>query len=131
VIVDNFTQTLLPLVDQWFKKQIQRLDLQNQAAAIEEEERELKKQFSAIMKEQRVLKFEATDCIVELKEGEPAPTVRSWELFYKYIMDNNAFELLQKRVSPVAVREHWEAGEHIPGVDKFPVDKISVQRISR
>lgn len=118
-------------IDEWFKLQSKRLELQAQAKEIEEAEKDLQGQFSKIMKDNRILKFEATSCIVELNEAYDVPTVRNWELFYKYIIENNAFEMLQKRISAPAVREHWDSGEHIPGVDKFPVDKIKVQRISR
>jgi hypothetical protein len=130
-MTEVWKEQLTNLVDLWFATQTRRLELQSQVDELAEEEKDLKGQFSKIMKDESVLKFMATDCTVELSEGELVPTVRNWELFYRYILDHNAFEMLQKRVSAPAVREHWDAGEHIPGVDKFPIDKIKVQRISR
>lgn len=129
--MDQTHESLRIQIDNWFRLERKRLDLQSQADDLREQAKEMQKEFSSVMKEQRILKFEATSCIVELNEQYDVPTVRSWELFYDHILRNNAFELLQKRISAPAVREHWEAGEHIPGVDKYPVDKIKVQAISR
>src|SRR5215472_3171370 len=99
VKMDNSLATLKPFVEEWFQIQTRRLELQAQADELGEVEKERKKEIISIMKEHHILKFEADSCIVEFKEGDPAPTVRNWDLFYKYILDNNAFELLQKRVS--------------------------------
>jgi hypothetical protein len=102
------------------------MELNRQSGLLEEREKELKKEFMDGMKAENILKLQGALCDVEIKDDQPAPTVRSWELFYKHILETGAFELLQKRLSATAIREHWETGEHIPGVDKYPVLRLAV-----
>jgi hypothetical protein len=56
--------------------------------------------------------------IVSLTEAE-VPSVKDWNKFNKYVMKHKALDLLQRRVSVTAWRDRLEAGENIPGVDKF------------
>lgn len=120
------SEDIIATVDKWFELNQRRLDLQREADEIEEKEKELKKEFMDAMREEKILKIEATNCDVEIKKGEMAPTARNWELIYAYVRATNAFELLQRRLSAPAIREHWEAGEHLPGIDKYPIEKLSV-----
>ncbi|TXH15259.1 MAG: hypothetical protein E6R03_07470 [Hyphomicrobiaceae bacterium] len=62
---------------------------------------------------------------VGLSAPEFAPTVKDWGAFYQYIKDTGAFELLERRPGKAACRERWEAGEQVPGVEKFPVYKVT------
>lgn len=52
------------------------------------------------------------------------PTVENWDDFYEYVKDNDAFYMLQRRVSSPAWRELYEAGEEVPGTKAF--EKISL-----
>ena len=103
------------------------MELQRQCDALEEQEKHLKKSLTELMKSQKVLKVQGTFCDVEIDEAGVVPTPRNWELIYKYIQENNAFDLLQRRLSNAGIQARWDEGiEHIPGVDKFPVTKFKV-----
>lgn len=62
------------------------------------------------------------------------PTVKDWPKLWAHIIklakrDPVAgFSLLQKRPSEAVFRELWEAGEKVPGVDRFTVKKVSVRK---
>lgn len=56
------------------------------------------------------------------------PQVTDWEQFYEYILDNNAFHLLQRRASIAPFREMHEAGEEIPGVSPYNRRTISLRK---
>lgn len=58
------------------------------------------------------------------------PNVEDWSKFYAYIAKNKAFELLNKAVNRVAVRERWEAKKQVPGVGKFIAKKVSCTKLS-
>lgn len=58
----------------------------------------------------------------------PKPT--DWELVYKYVKDNDMFDLLYKAISPTVFRELTEAGEEIPGMDTYNKVSISVHKPS-
>lgn len=52
-------------------------------------------------------------------DRQEVPTCEDWTAFYTYVRKNNAFDLLQKRLSVTACRERWEARKVVPGVTKF------------
>lgn len=47
------------------------------------------------------------------------PVVKNWSLVYKYIVENNAFHLLHRRMSSAAFNEYLEMDEKIPGTTVF------------
>jgi len=57
------------------------------------------------------------------------PKVEDWDGFYKYILENEAFHLLQRRVSSAAARETLEAGEVIDGMSTFTKRAISLRKL--
>jgi len=57
------------------------------------------------------------------------PQVKDWDKFYAYIKKNNSFHLMQKRLSEGAVGEILDSGKKIPGVEPFPVVKISLNKV--
>ena len=56
------------------------------------------------------------------------PSIDNWTLFYDYVAQTGQFELLHKRLSSTAFREHWEAGGAIPGTSSSSVWELSVVR---
>jgi hypothetical protein len=56
-------------------------------------------------------------------------TVKDWDQLYKLILKTKDFSLLQRRVGDAAVRERWEAGETVAGVEPFLVKQVSVTKI--
>lgn len=52
------------------------------------------------------------------------PQVSDWDAVYKYIIDNDAPALLQRRLSATAWREYVEAGEVVPGVTEEVIPSI-------
>lgn len=57
------------------------------------------------------------------------PAVENWDLFYAHIAKTKSWDLLQRRPSPPAIKERWEAKKQIPGVGTTPIVKVSVTKI--
>lgn len=57
------------------------------------------------------------------------PTVSDWGSFHTYVATTGNFDLLQKRVASKAVKDRWEAGDEIPGVERFNAIDVSVTKI--
>ena len=57
------------------------------------------------------------------------PQVKDWAKFYAYVAKTKQFELLQKRLSDGAIKERWEAGKAIPGVESFRATTISLTKV--
>lgn len=60
---------------------------------------------------------------------DDVPTVDDWDKFYKYVSRKKAFELMQRRLAVVAIRERQANGEKLPGVGTFRVVKVSVTKL--
>jgi hypothetical protein len=57
------------------------------------------------------------------------PTVKDWGKLYAMVIKTKDFSLLQRRVSDAAVRERWEAGKKVPGVEAFTTVAVSVTKL--
>jgi len=53
------------------------------------------------------------------------PVVNDWDALYQFILQNKAFDLLQRRVSSTAYRDRLEDGE-VPGVTTFEKQTLFV-----
>jgi len=56
------------------------------------------------------------------------PSVVSWDDLWDYIAKHGRFDLLHKRVTEAAVKEMWDNGELVPGVNALPVDTLGISR---
>lgn len=57
------------------------------------------------------------------------PQVKDWDAFYEHVRKTKSFDLLQRRVSDAAVKERWENGKKVPGVETFTVVKVSLNKL--
>lgn len=115
------------LVNQYISVRAQRLNLEKEAATVEEVEKELSKTIIAKMREGDLKALGASGGLVKLQETEE-PVAENWEEIWKYIKEKDAWELLHKRITVTAVRERWEDGEAVPGVGKITKYKLSVSK---
>ena len=58
------------------------------------------------------------------------PSVKDWEKLYAHIAKTRSFDLLNRAPNQKAIKERWEAGVEIPGVDKFQYKDISVTKVN-
>lgn len=59
------------------------------------------------------------------------PVAKDWLQIYEFIRENDAFDMLQKRLSSVAVKERWESGILVPGIEKFDNWDLSITKRSK
>ena len=59
---------------------------------------------------------------------KPKPTVKDWSKLYAHILKTKDFSFLNCSVGAAAVKEHWEAGEKVPGVEAYNVIGVSVTK---
>jgi hypothetical protein len=120
--------SLLPdLISNYIIIRDQRLALDKQAAEIKETEDVLNKAIIAKMKEEKVEVAGKIGGFVKMKKNVE-PTADDWPAVWKYIKENDAFELLHKRLTSEAVKERWENNVEIPGVGRKDVYKLSVSK---
>lgn len=62
---------------------------------------------------------------------EERPRVGDWDKFWPWVVKNNAFDCIQRRISDTAVADRLEAcgKKGVPGVEKFNVVKVSLTKV--
>jgi hypothetical protein len=119
---------LARLADSYIAAREARLTLQKEVDKLQEQESEHKATLMAALSSAGAMGVAGHKGRVTLVT-KTEPTVRNWEEFYAYIVRNDAFDLLQKRLSAPAVRERWEAGETVEGVGTIPVTNLSITKL--
>lgn len=56
-------------------------------------------------------------------------TVSDWDDVQKYVKTHDAFDILQRRISPAAAQARVDAGEDIPGLLIVPADELMITKI--
>lgn len=118
------------LSDYWFEMRNKRLLADKVAADLKSKEDLAEATLIAQMLKQKISAAGGS----RLRVGLPAepkykPTVVDWPAFYNYILETKDFSLLQKRPGEAAINERWEDNVKVPGVDKFPVYKLTRQEV--
>ena len=116
------------VVDLYYETRQQRLEVDKLSAALKAQESMLK---GVII--DTVPKSNSTGAAGKLANAlivmKTTPAAKDWDLIYKYIQKNKAFELLQRRLSTEAVVERWDAGQEIPGVEHMHFKDLSLNKL--
>jgi hypothetical protein len=56
------------------------------------------------------------------------PQVVDWDEFYKYMIENEALYLLQRRPAAAAFRELNDSGQKVPGVEPYTQRTIGLRK---
>ena len=94
--------------------------LDRQAKALKKQEDGLAAALMAEMK-----RLGVTECNGVSMRTVMEPVLVDYSKLEAYIIEHKALDLLQKRLTPTAVRLRWEDGIAIPGVDKYEAQKLS------
>jgi hypothetical protein len=113
------------IVDAYISIRAQRLQLERQVNELKEQEDLLNGHIINHLRIQGMTAVGGKAGFVKLRELDE-PEVQDWTLLYEFIKNNDAWELLHRRVGSTAVKERWEAGEQVPGVGHKSVYKLSV-----
>lgn len=57
------------------------------------------------------------------------PRLADWSAFTGYILANDRFDLIQKRLGEKAVMDMLEDGKAIPGIEKMNIPEVSITKI--
>mgnify|MGYP000691666468 CR=1 FL=1 len=121
-------QALGFLSDRWWDTKTRRLSADKVAAALKVEEEQLNAVIIAQLRSQDITGIGGKTVRVGLASDDQ-PHVKDWPAYYAYILSENDFSLLERRPGRAAIKERWEDGKSIPGVEKFPVYKLTKQEV--
>ena len=124
----KFPKALGACADKLYELRQKRLDQQKVVDALEAEEKALKEHIINTLP-----KSEASGVAGKLARvtvvTKEVPQVKDWDAFYKHVKKTGEFELLGRRLTETAVRERWEAGKQVPGVEAFKAVSVSLNKV--
>jgi len=124
----KFPKALGACADKLFELRNKRLAEQKKVDEIAAEETALKNHII-----ENLPKSEASGVAGKLARvtvvTKQVPQVKDWDAFYKYVKKTGSFDLMQKRLTDAAIKERWEAGKEIPGVEHFNAVSVSINKV--
>lgn len=118
------------LIDSLYNLRQQRLEASKAVDAMKAEEAKLRDQIQLALEESGLAKASGAIATAGLKRSID-PVVEDWDEFYRYIRENNRFDLLQRRVSAPAWRELNDEGTVVYGTTGQEVWDISLTKSTR
>lgn len=101
-------------------------ELEAELKEAKEIEREAELKVIHCMQIQNLQSFSTDRCHIT-RRLKNTPQLDSYDELLNYIVSEAAYDLLQKRLSAVAVRARWESGIIIPGVGCFIEEDLTVR----
>jgi uncharacterized Fe-S center protein len=118
------------IADKWFDVQKRRLAADKVAAALKSEEESFKAILISQFQLQKLTGIGGKLVRVGMDPvPDYAPHVMDWDKYRKYIIENDAWELVERRPGRAACKERWDQGVVIPGCEKFPIYKLTKQGV--
>jgi len=125
----KFPRTMGKCADKLYELRQQRLEAQKVASEIEAEEKALKAHIIDNLPKSNASGVQGKTARVTVVTREE-PQVKDEEAFRKFLNRSKRFDLAYKlRPSGPAIRELWEEGKDVPGVEKFNVVTISMNKV--
>lgn len=121
---ENSPKTTTDMMRALFEIRTEKEGLEAQIKALNERATALETDLLAQMEEQGATRIGVNGLGLAIKTTAEVPVVEDWDQLYAYIHENDAFHLLQRRVSSTAYRELIASGEALPGVRSF--EKVSL-----
>lgn len=113
------------LVDRFIQARRNRLAMQRDVDLLQKEENLLKEQIIADLTRTKIPVIGGQRGTVKLNE-KIKPIAGDWPKLYAYVKQEDAFDLLQRRLLESAVKARWDEGITIPGVQEFKVFDLSI-----
>lgn len=123
----EFPDDLGSCIDKYYQLRAQRLNLEKE---VKERKRTEKAYMEHIIAKLRGINMENGGGHVanaSIKEVE-VPTPKDWPAIWEFVKQNNAWDLLQKRLSGKAVQERWDQEIVIPGIETFTKVSLSLTK---
>lgn len=124
----KFPKAMGACADRLYQLRQKRLEMQKEVDKVAAEEAALKEHIINTLP-----KSEASGVAGKLARvtvvTKQIPQVKDWDAFYKYVKKTGQFDLMQRRITDAAIKERWEAGKEVPGVEHFNAVSISVNKV--
>jgi hypothetical protein len=128
--VKHTPQQLGVLADEYKKVRDDRLAADKVVKALASKEQEMCALLVQQMRLQEITSVGGKVATVSIPvEPDYVPAVTDWSAYWQYAKENDAPEMFERRPGKAACKERWEAGIVVPGVDKFPLFKLTIKGV--
>ena len=119
---------LAKLVDDYVEQRSRRLAADKVAKDLKSTENTLKEKLINLCIVNETFMVAGTTHKVT-RRPKDKPITNNWEDLYKYIVENNAVDLLQRRLNQGAIEARKEDGIEIPSIEYIEVNDLSVSKL--
>lgn len=122
---------LADAADLWFSTRAERLALQKQVDALEAKEALLKSHIIDTLPASSAtgIRGQLVAVVIERKDR---PEVEDYDAFCDFIVKNRkkgAFALLNRALNAKSIKEYWDAGKAVPGINKVQYKTLSYSAV--
>lgn len=125
-MVHDSEMSLQELIDAWGTARTARLAEQKKVDVLEDNEKKLKAQVIAKMKAANATSMGGLKYGANRDPNKTKPVAGNWKDIYSWITANDAFDILQKRLTETAVQARLDEGIEIPGIIQMPIDDVTM-----
>ena len=116
------------LVDNFDRKRTERLDADKVAKSLKQDEDDMSSRIIAVLYENDTY-FAAGKRVRVKLNVTTKPVATDWSVIYDYMVENDAMDLVQKRLHHAAINDRLDEGEEVPGIEFVEVTKLSIGKI--
>lgn len=124
----KFPKTLGACADLLFELRNKRLAGQKAVDAVEADEKALKAHIIDTLPKSKASGIAGKLARVTVVT-KVVPQIKNWDEFTNYVQATSQFDLMQHRLTASAIEERWENGVDIPGVERFNVVSVSINKV--
>lgn len=121
-------KTLGECADLLYKVKAARLAKKKEMEELESQETELKEYIIKTLPKSKASGVAGKVARIAVANKD-VQQVEDWDALFKYVKKNDAFELLQRRLSTAAVQERLDDGQQVPGVKLIKVPQVSINKL--
>lgn len=121
--------TIAQLADEYYTQRELRLTIEKEAASAKAVEDELSAKIIAALQENEATGVAGKIVRVQLSKAR-VPTITDFDALWHFARAANDPSFFQRRVSDKAVKERWDAGETVPGVEAFETTKLHYSKVN-
>ena len=128
----SLPKTIGTCCDRLYRLLQERLVLQKKADEIKKEETELRAHTASLMRKQNQTTGAGKNATFSVGTPKVIATIEDWPMFFEWMTDNAALDMVQKRVSNKAFVDRLEEGEPVmPGLKRETVPNYSLTKKKR
>lgn len=116
------------IIDAYQRQREARLAKEKEAEVLKAAESQLKEAILSTLRESETEAIGGTTHLAK-RVVQDEPTVEDWDVLWDHVLATREFDLIQRRVTPTAVKERWDQDVEVPGIGSFPVEKLSLTKL--